>query len=285
LRLKQQGGHYIFRNKFADAQGLDYYPQPRAAPISSQEKVAICGDTHGNWAILKDVLVAAGVIDAAGVRDPSFARVIHIGDLMDGRRSYLDRQTLEFAEPIFDEVLIGNHEAAYLGGTKFDGMEQIDPESLRLLNRWEREGKLVVATSVDDWLLTHGGLDPALTLARAGADIAEAAEVASVVEELNEIWRFHRHGDAFGECFTQVGHDRGGSSNYGGVLWNDFTRLVRSESAGRYKQVVGHTPQKEGVISPEGLIVNVDVGRAGGRAASCLVVDKTGSELVFGGRK
>jgi len=285
LRLKTRRGWPAFRWKLPEARPTDYYPELKAPAITSRERVAICGDTHGNWPMLQDVLIEAGVIDDSGQRQEGFARVIHIGDLMDGRRAYLDRQTLEKSEAIFDEVVMGNHEAAYLGGTSFDGMEMIDPESLRLLNRWEREGKLVVATSVDDWLLVHGGLDPALRVSRKGEGLADAAEVAAVSEELNEIWRFHRHSDAFGESFEMLGQERGGSSNCGGVLWNDFRRLIRTEHAQRYKQVVGHTPQKQGMVSPAGMIVNVDVGRAGRRAASCLIVDENGSELVFGGRR
>jgi hypothetical protein len=285
LRLKKQkNGYYVVRWKREDAHPQDYYPQARAQPMTSKDRVAICGDTHGNLAVLREVLLAAGVIDVAGARQAGFKRVIHIGDLMDGRRMHQDRLTLEFAENIFDEVLIGNHEAAYLGGSGFVGMQQIDPESLRILGRWEREGKLVVATHVDDWLLTHGGLDPDLGLSRAGEDIAKEAEVAAMADELNEVWRFHRDGSAFDESFNLIGRERGGGSKYGGVFWNDFRRLIRTESRQRYKQVVGHTPQKQGMISPEGMIVNIDVGRSGFRAASCLIVDKSGSELVFSGR-
>jgi hypothetical protein len=283
---KQSGGVCVYRWKLE--KGEDYYPERRATPITSKEKVAIIGDTHGRLLVLKEVLLRAGVIDESGKRNPEFKRVIHIGDLMDGRRAGMDKMTLEFADDVFDEVLVGNHEAAYMGGESFSSMEAIDPESQRILNRWEREGKLVVATCVDDWLLTHGGLDPELSPAKTPSDsqelpvVATQEEVEAVVEVLNDTWRFQRHSDAFKECFLQIGEARGGMAEYGGVLWNDFSRLVATESQQRYKQVVGHTPQKEALVSPQGMVVNVDAGKRGKKVSSCLVVDSEGSQVVMG---
>jgi hypothetical protein len=228
---------------------------------------------------------AAGVIDKQGRRQANFKRVIQLGDLMDGRRMFGDLQTLRWAEGIFDEILIGNHEGAYLGVQGFAGKRIIAPESQQILNRWNREGLLCAATAVDDYLLTHGGLDPFLSFLPAPklSKTADATEVSALAKNLNEVWRFHRSTNAWESWFLAIGRERNGLCAHGGVLWNDFERLVRTESAQRFKQIVGHTPLKRGTRSPQGMVVCIDVGGAWHRAASCLIISPEGTRFFTAG--
>lgn len=260
---------YSAKLQMPERNSFNEFLSPSATLLRAPEKTVVVGDTHGNHDLLMLVLKAAGAVDEQGQRNSEVKRLVHIGDLIDGRNPEGDLQCLQTGEKLFDELLIGNHEAAYMGGTIFAGAEAIDPESQVLLNRLEREGKLVAATHLESWLLVHGGA-PSEVLQH-----LDAKEARGIASALTEKWRF---GDEItkAQLFNNVSASRQGIAPYSGILWCDFRELIREEEQLEIPQVVGHTPWNSSVFSPRGKVLNLDSGGIALRVATAAVIDEKG---------
>ncbi len=249
---------------------LKEYADVPKTTLSASEKTVVVGDTHGNYALLDSVLQSAGVISANGKRKDDVKRLIHIGDLIDGRNREGDLLSVQSGEKYFDELVIGNHEAAYMGGTSFIGEEPLEMETRLLINRLEREGKFVAATNIGEWLLVHGGVAPQVM-----KQLPDAPNANTIAENLNELWRFG-HDGIKERVFNSVSGVRLGSSSYGGVMWCDFRELIRDEDQLTVPQIIGHTPWPQATFSPKGSVLNLDVGGMAPKAVSAAVIDEKG---------
>lgn len=145
-------------------------------------RVAIIGDVGGHRRELERELVRLGA-DAAG-RLPADLTVIQVGDLVHrgpdshGVVALVDRYLT--ARPVQWVQLVGNHEAQYLRDPAFRWSERLESETVDVLRRWWRDGRLLVAAAVggeEDLLVTHAGLTAGYwrTVLGAPADSRRAA--------------------------------------------------------------------------------------------------------------
>jgi hypothetical protein len=202
------------------------------------KRVVVIGDVHGRWWALEELLVKTGASDEMGFKDPD-THVIFVGDIANlghGTRKQ-DTLALDTAIAYGDEFILGNHEAPFVvhGMSGFAGMHR--PSSLddgtqyalrALRSRWQ------AATSVDGWLITHAGLHPHWQ-----ERFPEIPENAA--RELNERLAITMKGGARFEVIEAIGSYRGGSGEFGGVLWMDAWELMEDLDDNHIKQVFGHT--------------------------------------------
>jgi hypothetical protein len=233
-------------------------------------KTFIVPDIHGHYKTLKALLKEAGVIDHQGDRVDGW-EVISLGDLANCVATDVqnDVNCLKTVGTWIDTLLIGNHEHPYFGGPAFGGFERY-PDVERQLNRIEREGRLAPAMLVgpeDDILLTHAGYVP-------------SEGIESALDGFNyatEKWQE----DKTHPLFSQIGASRGGFARYGGIIWSDWNMEPKAEE---FNQIVGHTPQREGVSRRDyddgHWSLCIDIGAKSGTGATGIVIDENG-ELEF----
>lgn len=241
--------------------GIPVTPGAVAAPLVPLDEIAerfaadpdatlTVSDVHGDADGLTSLLRRLGVIDAAGERRTGGGRLIQLGDLVDGRRPG-DLDALMLGRRIFDEVVIGNHEAALMGGPAFDGLVMVRPELSDELWRMARGGQLVIGAHAGDVLLTHAGV-------ATGHELPGAPE--AVVAALEDpFYEFCGRGERDPLLFA-VDPRRGGTGGpgrRGGVLWQDWASLLEQPAPG-YRQVVGHSRVGGPEQDPEGRIVCLD---------------------------
>lgn len=231
-------------------------------------KTFIVPDIHGHYETLRNLLREAGVLDENDTRDGDW-NVVQLGDLANCVREDVngDLDCLKTVGDWIDTMLIGNHEYAYFGG-KFGGYYHY-PDVQMQLNRIEREGRLSPAALVgkdNDILVTHAGYVPSegIESAQEGYDYA--------IEKWNE--------DKTHPVFDQVGLVRGGRAKNGGILWSDWME----QKAHEFNQIVGHTPQKNGVQRRDYATgkwsICIDCGAKSGTGATGIILDEDG-ELSF----
>ena len=144
------------------------------------------GDIGGHADDLETVLDDLGVDVATGTV-PEDLTVVQVGDLID--RGPDSPRVLDMVERCSATVqwvqLVGNHEAAYVGGPQFTGGEHLDVEHVALLRRWWPQ-HMVAAAVIDvggpDLLVTHAGLTAGFW-DRIGAP-ATARDAASILNDL-----------------------------------------------------------------------------------------------------
>lgn len=196
--------------------------------------VVIVGDIHGRPDLLEGVLVAAGAARRRGgaLERTKGVEVIQLGDLLHVGYDSLtgDRECLAALGRLVDVALIGNHEAAMIGGPTFRGYfltPGLRDDYLQAI-----AGGLVVPAAVRRHaLITHAGLVPRAFGGRPNPPRADRA-----LDLLLEAWEDRGAGAA---VFNAVGQLRGGWSDRGGVLWRDD----REPLSGAFPQVYGHTPR------------------------------------------
>lgn len=234
-------------------------------------KTLIIPDIHGHYNTLRDLLRKAGVLDNQNHRVEGW-KVIQLGDLANCVRSGVegDKNCLKVVGDWIDLMLVGNHEYPYFSNERY-GFFCEYPDVRMQLNRIEREGNLGIAAVVEsnegDILVTHAGYVPSegIESAQDGYDYA--------VEKWEE--------DRNHPLFSQVGPSRGGWARFGGILWSDWMEGKAKE----FNQIVGHTPQKNGVQrrdyeSTGKWSLCIDVGAKSGKGACGVVIDEDG-ELSF----
>lgn len=150
--------------------------------------VAVIGDIGGHATELAGALQQIGVDAATGHMPDHVARVVQVGDLIDcGPDS---AEAVEIAARCMDAnpdrwtQLVGNHEAAILGGPRFQPFGETAPPTVqsRIRDMWD-QGRLHIATALDQpplgpTLITHAGLTRDVWLAIGSPhDLAEAAAI------------------------------------------------------------------------------------------------------------
>lgn len=197
--------------------------------MSTEKPTLVVGDTHGHIDRLAALLRQEGITNDKGDRIDFETRVIHIGDIIDGRMSTVgrDRSILEAAtdRQWIDDLIWGNHERGLFDPNRhgFKGM-LISPETKILLNRLERRGQTHYALAVHDFLLTHAGLG-------AYWDSQVPDELEDVVTILNGLDGYNAG------VLHAVSYLRQGSHPAGGIIWRDDSEPI----SGKFNQVYGHT--------------------------------------------
>lgn len=217
-------------------------------------RTLVLPDLHGRVEVLVGILERAGPFDA----------IVSVGDAIHGGRETGDRD-MELLDRLLDmdglldkriEVVVGNHELPYLGGTAFAGWDPRSPVG-PVLQRLDEEGVIVPCALVDGYLITHAGVGPHL-----GYVTAESA-----FKGLSKLWRnrpahtsvrlsqYRPVDDDYARTFLMVGRRRGGWEPFGGVTWRDD-----HEPLADFPQVYGHTPGEAVQYHAWGVGVEQDVG-------------------------
>lgn len=209
-------------------------------------------DVHSSLPLLQETLFNLGMIDEAGERTEK-GRLLQIGDLIDGRDPQ-DYDTLQWAHSRIDVFLVGNHEAAMMGGGSFEGQQMTPPEIKEIFRNITNpyNMKLQAAHAEGGVLYTHAGVQP-----------RKAEKASEAAARINDGWEHFlmRSHDQDPDVFA-VSSVRGGTGGNGGSLWQDWSTLVKNPSAG-FRQVVGHSPRGSVEASYRGESVCIDQG--GGR--------------------
>jgi alkylhydroperoxidase/carboxymuconolactone decarboxylase family protein YurZ len=188
-------------------------------------------DAHGNSTLVRGLLIQEEIIDDKYERvcGPD-VQVIQLGDLANcvAESINADRTALDMVGPIFDFMLVGNHEHPYLGGPPFSGFWS-DPELQGKVRKLYSIGLMAAAACVDGIVLTHAGIPRDI-------GFADAKSPAEWAQALNDIWlREPRH-----EVFSRIGYSRGGWAGMGSILWRDWSEPISLE----VPQICGHTVDK-----------------------------------------
>jgi hypothetical protein len=213
----------------------------------------VFGDMHGRWDCLEALLQEAGILDNHGQRI-SDDMVISIGDLINATVMDVnnDEEILRRSEGVVDYWILGNHEACYsYPHLAFNGFSP-NPVIKTLYFEWLHKGKLVPAVSIANTLLTHAGVNKVF-------DFGSAEDAFDAIWDLwinyyeyanpivggstslsSDLW----WGMSPSTLLDGIGSIRGGRSQIGGILWDDWSQPKNT----RFSQIVGHTPHKEGPV-------------------------------------
>lgn len=177
------------------------------------------------------------------VEDFAIERVVLLGDYLDGDWNATPDDYIAECEALTDwavqqraagitvDFLMGNHDLTFFGA---DPWESRSPEFVAHVRPLLEALPVVVATTVDGWLVTHAGVTAPWAehyLPDALDPSATADDIADALNRLQEQTSW----DALGT----VGPRRGGHREPGPV-WADRTELQRS-AIPRIPQVVAHT--------------------------------------------
>lgn len=246
-------------------------------------KHLIVGDNHGFHHNLRKLLIQEGVINKKGaaINRDEF-KVYCTGDLIDGEINRAgDILNLQLMDEWFDEVCIGNHEYAFLGGRDFGSKRKHDRETLRLLLQRLDEGRLVPSTVVKGHLLTHSGLSDEFdfqTADDANDFIRIMWDAAPEHDGTIAIFDWKNNADYTG--YTTADPTSG--------IFNLAWKKSRNENFG---QVVGHTIFTNGPIQQKQdtghVHYNIDVGAKEGKAIGGIILDDESDEVtsVFWGER
>lgn len=180
--------------------------------------VFVAADAHGRLDLIR------GLIEQAGAERGPGRTIVHLGDLCNCVASSIgdDLAVLTAAPDLFDVLLCGNHEHPYFGGPAFAGFHRSEDVAHAMLRLpWQ------AAFGSREFLITHAGLAPAWGFA--GSAAIHHADV------LNSAWAEDPGRHPF---FASIGRDRGGNSEWGGILWADWQE---PKSTAGFSQIVGHT--------------------------------------------
>lgn len=186
-----------------------------------EHEVFVVADAHGRLDLIEGLLKHAGAERGPG------RTIVQLGDLANCVASSIadDLAVLEAAPDLFDVLLVGNHEYPYLGGDRFAGFWR-DPEVESAIRRLDWKP----AYAHGDYLVTHAGLASMWALPPTyGSTAQQNARL------LCQAWAHNRRHT----YFSQVGRERGGQADHGGILWADWSE---EKSTDGFSQIVGHTP-------------------------------------------
>jgi hypothetical protein len=243
------------------------------------KKNLVIGDVHGHYHNLRKMLLSFGAINEDNERiNKDTLGVYCTGDLVDGGTNrWGDMMILEHAAEWFDEIVIGNHELPFFGGTSFMGLRKHDREFQRALLNLEAAGKYVPSTVVGDFLLVHAGLAD-----RWGFDTPEDAN-----DVIRMFWNQSTEQSKEVPILDWVGPARTKHADpTGGVFWLDWTEKRNT----KFNQVVGHSTYLEGPIAVayDGKVEhwNIDVGGKYGNALGGIMIEEGQPTLpVFWGER
>jgi hypothetical protein len=136
-------------------------------------------------------------------------------------------------------ALTGNHELHYLsnahGYFRCSGYRDYSPNIIHAVNAYK--DKLVAAVTVNDYLITHGGLSK--FHGKPFDNIGDAAEW------INSEWTDYINKPVVPESLSSIFHIgaiRGGRDTAGGPFW---CSIGHEKMDIRFNQCVGHTPRSE----------------------------------------
>lgn len=194
---------------------------------------AVVGDIHGRVEIVRAVL-----------KDPTFHRVVFLGDFLDSfTRSPEDQfESMRLAldaqreNPEQVTVLLGNHELSYFyprehGASGWNRhTAALLAASDYTLDEFKRSTLVGEEDSAWSCIATHAGVNREWMRQKE----IDFYTFESLVQTLNNIPL---------AVFAEVGYSRGGFHPLGGPLWNDL-----SDHRGSYtfRQVFGHTQARKG---------------------------------------
>lgn len=156
-----------------------------------------------------------------------------------------DLKCLQKVGDWIDVLLMGNHEIPYFDRNNLWSKFHWNKEVAEELYRIEEEGKLKPAILCGETLISHAGWDKSN---HPYIDTAKGA-YESIIDRLSTEGWSNRY-------FSVIGHNRGGRSPHGGILWEDFNDL-RSP----FLQIVGHTARKR--IRTKKNAICIDTGHSG----------------------
>lgn len=187
----------------------------------------VISDVHGNIELLQNTLQRLNITDSNNVRTNPEYKLVSVGDLIDGREA-TDFNTLEFGDQIFDHIICGNHEAAFLGGPTFDMQREV-PELTHGLRRMLWTQRLDAAIEEQGVLISHAGYNH--------------TNPQQAAQKIQEEWLNHcQREDPTNKLLFAIDRFRGGMSHKGGVMWESWkNKVIESQGV----QIVGHTPLGE----------------------------------------
>lgn len=209
----------------------------------------ILGDLHARKKHTATVLHRAGVMDIHGNRIGD-TKVTSLGDVVSLGYDEPEAEFLEWVEKFIDEWIVGNHEAyalcphpqlSFIGFDgepykDFNGKEvfpgEADPAAVRIVRRWQDEGRYKVASTCGPWLLTHAGLRPALQKFYREHE----AELPDIAHDLNRRWKACVGNPGINDQFITDGRE-----SMGGILWHRFQYLRAGYQKTHLPQIVGHS--------------------------------------------
>lgn len=230
----------------------------------------IVSDIHGDFAQLWSLLNKVGLIDDEENRTElgQNTRIISIGDLANATLKDIvsDELCLRAAPNWFDDLIVGNHESPYLWNSHdFNGYYP-NPFLRSLYNNFYRCGFAKPAILIGNTLITHAGF--------AFKDCETAQEAFNVIEYV----RVNYPGTDKDFIFDAVGRHRGGRAYIGGIFWSDWNERKNK----KFSQIVGHTPQLDGVpklyerSSNDTFTLNIDTGVKAGGSPTGVWLDDAG---------
>lgn len=187
----------------------------------------VIGDNQYGYERAFDLLIKECFIDVKNDRVEKQIPVIHVGDNGDyyWGTELRDQKSWKVLPQYFDEMLIGNHEAAVLFGMPLGGYSHNESCAV-LIGEQYHSGKLKFATSYDGFLITHAGVHP-MYESWLPDDAVEAAEW------LNKFGRENIDHP----IFQGIGRIRGGDSLAGGIFWRDISEPISD----KWPQIFGHS--------------------------------------------
>lgn len=247
-------------------------------------KTVIIGDVHGHQEALE------ALYDAIEVpRDP-FDRgdewhTIQVGDWLHLGHGENEVDFYENTRSYVDEHLLGNHELPAViqhRSLHFSGYSQRDVDAEKAFQTdWARGGKWKVSTTLGKWFISHAGIHPYyLDLLFHGFKPDPLMLTNYIRSTFNQVQRGEQH-----LVISGIGYQRGGSSMYGGVFWNDWRELEKGYNTQDDEkldllphQIVGHTPGRD-IQRGVGKIINVDVGAKLSGKLSAIVTEDNGESF------
>lgn len=233
------------------------------APTTTSRRIIAIGDVHGSNAGLREILVAAQVIDSietciwSGSDANKGTILVQMGDIVDRGDEALEAweclDELSATKPADGDLirLVGNHEVWWLENkfhmrnSKADTQDKV-LKLVRSMKSQITNGELVGAKTI--WvkgvplMFVHAGYRATfLEASRAKGATALAEELnAALVDAMSQCsrdWKacpFDRYGELF-----EAGPERGGKF-LGGPVWSDFAVLKADD----LKNGKGHSPQE-----------------------------------------
>lgn len=183
------------------------------------------GDAHSHHKSVLGLLKQEGLIDHT-TRMQLDVLVASLGDLGNCVRASRDEdlKTLSLVGTYIDKLILGNHEAPYLGQEAFNGFFMF-PEIKDVIRDLDKRGYIIPCLAAGDILLSHAGVAKGL-----GEELGTAQEASKAI--YNAFLFSPRT-----PLLAQIGAQRGGWSKEGGILWSDWSEA----KCQHFTQIVGHT--------------------------------------------
>lgn len=276
-----------------DLQALDF-PKEKASTYTDVERVIAISDVHGQYELMRELLLTSGVIDSLNNWVLGEGHLVIIGDNFDRGEEVLsilwlffqlEQQALKAGGRL--HILLGNHELMVLQGDlrylhrKYNytaaGFRTPYPEFFAtgsVLGDWIAQHQ--VAISINQHLFVHAGISP------------QVLSLDLSLEEMNRLFREDiLHQDAATISADPILSTLNGDE---GPLWyrgyfgeeplsiGKFRRQLRQYD--QQKIIVGHTSQEEIETRYDGQLITVDCSIKLGRAGQVLILEGNSSYII-----